>query len=129
MLFPFTMSTGQVIFGASVSFTFTVKEQVAVFMLASVTFQTLVVVPTGKKEPLVSPLTNVTVAVEQLSDAAGVGYEVSAPHCPRSFDFTMLAGHVMVGACVSFTVTVKEQVRVLAERSVARQVLVVVPTG
>ena len=41
----------------------------------------------------------------------------------------MFAGHVTVGACVSCTVTVKVQVPVFVEASVAVQVTVVVPTG
>ena len=39
------------------------------------------------------------------------------------------AGHVIVGACVSFTVTVKLHVAVFEAASVAVQVTVVVPTG
>ena len=41
----------------------------------------------------------------------------------------MFAGHATVGACVSCTVTVNEQVPVFAEASVAVHVTVVVPTG
>jgi hypothetical protein len=46
---------GQVIVGFSVSFTVTVKEQVAVLPLASVTSNVFVVVPTGKELPLGKP--------------------------------------------------------------------------
>jgi hypothetical protein len=46
---------GQVIVGFSVSFTVTVKEQVAVLPLASVTSKVFVVVPTGKSLPLGKP--------------------------------------------------------------------------
>ena len=41
----------------------------------------------------------------------------------------MFAGHVTEGACVSCTVTVNEQLPVLAEASVAVHVTVVDPTG
>ena len=41
----------------------------------------------------------------------------------------ILAGQVIAGACVSFTVTVNEQVDVLPTPSVAIQTLVVVPIG
>ena len=40
-----------------------------------------------------------------------------------------LAGQVIDGGSVSFTVTVTEQVAVLPDASVAKNVLVVVPTG
>ena len=41
----------------------------------------------------------------------------------------MLAGQVMLGACTSFTVMRKEQVRVLFDASVALQTTVVMPFG
>ncbi len=41
----------------------------------------------------------------------------------------MFAGHVTVGACVSWIVTVNEHVPVFAEASVAVHVTVVTPTG
>ena len=49
------MSEGQVIVGSSVSVTTTSKLQVAVFPLASVTSNVLVVVPIGNTEPLGNP--------------------------------------------------------------------------
>ena len=39
----------------------------------------------------------------------------------------MFAGHVIAGACVSFTVTVNEHIAVLLEASVAVQLTVVTP--
>ena len=39
----------------------------------------------------------------------------------------MLAGHVMLGGCVSLTVTVNEQLPVFFDESIAVQVTVVVP--
>ena len=44
-------------------------------------------------------------------------------------DTEMFAGQVIVGACVSFTVTVKAQVALLFAASVTLNVLVVTPTG
>jgi len=41
----------------------------------------------------------------------------------------MLAGHVIVGGCVSFTVMVNVQVAVLPDESATVQVTVVVPFG
>ena len=41
----------------------------------------------------------------------------------------MLAGQMMVGSCVSFTVTVKAQVALLLAPSVTLNVFVVTPTG
>jgi hypothetical protein len=46
---------GQVITGASPSFTVTLNEQVAVLPLASVAVKLLLVVPTGNAEPLAKP--------------------------------------------------------------------------
>ena len=53
----------------------------------------------------------------------------TAEHCPGSVDLVMFCGHVMVGFSVSVTVTVKLQLAVLPEASVAVQLTVVVPTG
>ena len=49
------MLAGQVMIGASLSVTVTVKEQVAVLPLASVAVKLFEVVPTGKVEPLAKP--------------------------------------------------------------------------
>ena len=51
----------------------------------------------------------------------------TAEHWPGSVDLVMFAGHVMVGPSVSLTVTVKEQLAVLPDASVAVHVTVVVP--
>jgi hypothetical protein len=63
---------GQLIDGASVSFTVTVNEHEVLFPLASVTSKVLVVVPTGKVEPLGRPAFCAVVAPEQLSEPTGV---------------------------------------------------------
>jgi len=62
---------GQVIDGAWLSFTVTVKLQVLVFPVASVTLKVLVVVPTGKVAPLANPAVWVVVAPLQLSVPVG----------------------------------------------------------
>ena len=68
-----------------------------------------------------------TVAAPQLSVA--VAAKVTAvPHWPASAGRTMAEGHVMDGAWLSVTVTVKEQVEVLPAASVAVAVTVVEPT-
>ena len=48
---PTAMFAGQVIAGACVSFTVTVKAQVAVLLAPSVTWKVFVVVPTGNEDP------------------------------------------------------------------------------
>jgi hypothetical protein len=62
-----------------------------------------------------------------LSVAVGVVYVTTAEHCPAAVGRTMFAGQLMVGAVVSFTVTVNVQVAVLFAASVAVHVTVVVP--
>ena len=66
------MLLGQVIVGTWLSLTVTVKEQVAVLPLASVTRKTLVVTPTGKLEPLARPAVCVVLLPAQLSEPTGV---------------------------------------------------------
>ena len=48
---------------------------------------------------------------------------------PAALATAMFAGQVIVGSCVSLTVTVKAQVAVLLAPSVTLKVFVVVPTG
>ena len=52
-----------------------------------------------------------------------------ALHWPVVLATAMFAGQVIVGTCVSDTVTVKEQVAELPAPSVTLNVLVVTPTG
>ena len=63
---------GQVIAGAWLSLTVTVKLQVLVFPVASVTLKVLVVVPTGKVALLANPAVCVVAAPVQLSVPTGV---------------------------------------------------------
>ena len=53
----------------------------------------------------------------------------TAPQTFRSLFTVALAGQVIVGAWLSFTVTLKEQVAVLPDASVTRNKLDVVPIG
>jgi len=52
-----------------------------------------------------------------------------AEHIPGSFDLVMFAGQVITGFSVSLTVTVCVHDELLPEKSVAVQVIVVVPFG
>jgi hypothetical protein len=52
-----------------------------------------------------------------------------APHWPASLLTEMLAGQLMTGFSLSFTVTVNEQLAVFPLASVTTKVLVVTPTG
>ena len=65
------MVAGQLIVGGSLSVTVTVKEQVAVLPLASVTLNVLTVVPLGKAEPLAKPAICAVVCPGQLSAPTG----------------------------------------------------------
>jgi hypothetical protein len=64
-------------------------------------------------------------AIEQLSLADGVLQLAVAVHAFNE----ILTGQVIVGFCISFTVTVNEQVAVLPPASVTLNVFVVTPTG
>src|SRR4029453_18905552 len=108
--------------------TVTVKLQVAVFPDVSVAVQVTVVGPTGKHEPDAGVQAAVTPG--QLSLAVGAAKVTTTQ---GSLIVAVLAllfgGQVITGGCVSFTVTVNEQLAVLPEVSVAVQVTVVVPLG
>ena len=126
----FTMFAGHVTVGGCVSFTVTVNEQVVVFggVAASLTVHVTVVTPFGNTAPDAG--LHVTVPTPgQLSVAVGVAYVVTAEHTFGSVGFTIFAGHVITGACVSFTVTVKVQVFVFGgvAASLTVQVTVVTP--
>ena len=105
--------------------TVTVNEHKAVLPEVSVAVQVTVVVPTGNVKPEAGLQTTVTPG--QLSDAMTVkltiwllvGGQLAAAVV------VILAGHVMVGGCVSLTVTVNVQLG----PAVVVQVTVVVPFG
>ena len=111
--------------GFWLSTTVTVKVQDAVLLEASVAVQVTVVTPFWKVEPDAG--TQAAVAPGQLSVGVGVAYVATAEQIPEAVLSVMFAGHVMLGFCVSLTVTVKVQLAVLLEASVAVQVTVVTP--
>jgi hypothetical protein len=115
-------ATEQVTAGAWQSFTVTLKLQPEVLPAASVAVQATVVVPTGKNEPDAGE--QLVVTPGQLSAAVGAKV-TTAPHWSGSLHCVMGAGQVIVGASVSCTVTVNEQLG----PEVVPQVTVVVPTG
>jgi hypothetical protein len=106
-----------------------VKLQVAVLPEASVAAQVTVVVPTGKQEPAGGLHTAVTPG--QLSLAVGAGKFTTWHGVPGGeqtawlVTAVWLGGQVIVGGCVSLTVTVNEQLGPPEEV----QFTVVVPTG
>ncbi len=106
--------------------TLIVTEQVAVLPEASVAVQVTVVVPIGMAEP--DGGTQATVTPGQLSVAVGGGkvttVAVGAGQAGAATAM-MFVGQVIVGGCVSLTVTVKVQVGPADDV----QVTVVVPTG
>src|SRR5438093_10836073 len=102
------MLPGQVIVGGCVSLTVIVKLQVAVSPAASVAVQVTVLVPIGNGVPLAGlPL---TVAPGQLSVGVGSVAVTTAAQSSGSARRVLLAGQVIVGGCVSVTVTLQLQV-------------------
>jgi hypothetical protein len=65
----------------------------------------------------------------QLSPVVGALYVATALHTPAAALTATLPGQVIVGFCVSDTVTVNEQVLMLPAASVTLNVFVVTPTG
>src|ERR1700759_2212810 len=120
------MLAGQTIDGACVSFTVTVKVHEAGLPLASLTEQATVVTPLLKVEPLAGVQVTVP-TLGQLSVAVGVVKVTAAEHCLVAAGAMMLPGQAIDGACVSFTVTVKEQLAEILAPSITMQVTVVVP--
>jgi hypothetical protein len=116
---------GQAIVGSWVSLIVTVNEHSAVLLAASETVHVTVVVPTLKLEPEAGWQTGVLTPA-QLSDAVGVNV-TAAPHWPGSLPRVIGAGHAIVGASVSLTVTVNVHAAVLPAASVAVHVTVVTP--
>src|SRR2546426_4329113 len=106
--------------------TVTVCWQELVLACTSTTIQMTVVVPIGKVAGAVLP----TLATPQLSEVTGVPrLTPEAEHWPALALVNTLAGQVMLGGCVSVTVTVWVQELVRPCTSVTVQMTVVVPTG
>ena len=72
MVLDTEMFAGQVIVGAWVSFTVTVKAQVALLFASSVTLKVLVVTPTANDDPEAKPVVWTVFGPEQLSVPEGV---------------------------------------------------------
>ena len=99
------MLVGQVITGSVTSAIVTVNAHCAVLLEVSVAVQVTVVVPLLKLEPGAG--LQATVAPGQLSVAGGVGKPITFVQAPAVVLVVILAGQLIVGACVSLTVTVK----------------------
>ncbi|MEK6406205.1 MAG: hypothetical protein AABN34_04500 [Acidobacteriota bacterium] len=112
--------------GACVSLTVTVNEQLAELLDASLTEQLTVVVPFGNVEPEAGLQAGVSTP-GQLSVAVAFEYVTTAVHRFGSVLRTTLAGQLIAGGCVSFTVTVNEQLAELLDASPTVQLTVVVP--
>lgn len=97
---------GQVIVGAWLSTTVTVKEHTAVFPATSVAVAFTVVVPTANVLPLAGLLTTLD---EQLSVVVTVK-ETGALQALKLLFTLILAGQAIVGLVLSTTVTVAVQV-------------------
>src|SRR5689334_22885214 len=121
------MSAGHITFGASVSVTVTLNVLVTELPLASVARHVTTFVPFANVEPEGGTQTSST-WLEQLSNAVALKF-TTAVQLPRSVDWVIFGGSEMVGACLSSTVTVKEQEALFPEGSVAVHVTVLVPTG
>ena len=92
----------------------------------SIAVQVTVFVPTGKMDPFVGELTNVS-APSQMSDATGAGNVTAAPPESRGASATIIsAGQEIVGGVVSTTLTVWLQKALLLHASVAFHVRVAV---
>lgn len=119
------MSFGQAMTGSSVSLTVTLKEHSEELPEISTAVTVTTVVPKPKNEPV-----SLEYATEnpQSSEARASKLTV-APQVPASADSEIFAGHSNMGACVSTTVTVKEQVAELPASSVAVAVNTVEPSA
>src|SRR5258708_31082876 len=101
------MPTGHVITGTSMSFTVTLKLQLAVFPAASVAVQVSVFVPVPKLEPLAG--TQATVTPGQLSVAVAAKF-TTAPHWPGPVLVGKFIVQDSIGLSKSSTATLKLQV-------------------
>jgi hypothetical protein len=88
------MSAGQMMTGGWLSFTVTVKLQVAVAPTESVAVQTTVVAPFGKVEPEVGAHTTAKPGISSVAVTVKV---TTAEHSPAPVVVVMFAGHVITG--------------------------------
>ena len=121
---PQVAATAALVKLTALGVTVTVKLQVAALPLPSLAVAVTVVVPIGNVEPEAGMYERV--AVPQLSEAVAAKV-TTALQTPAPAFTEILAGQVMLGAWLSFTVTVNEQVAVFPWPSLAVAVTVVVP--
>ena len=107
--------------------TVTVNMQLAVLFAASVTVQETVVVPLGNTDPLAGAQTTAFAPSVQLSEALGVKVTVAVQRFGPVL-CVIADGQVIIGGCVSFTVTVNVQVASGATPFAAVHATVVTPT-
>lgn len=121
---PTVIGDGQVIEGAVLSVTVTVKLQTPVFAEPSVAVQFTVVKPSVNVLPLGGEQVTGTVG-SQLSEEEGINVTTAPPSVVASID--ILLHPAMLGACASSTFTVNVHCDELLDPSVAIQVTVVLP--
>ena len=122
----FVTLAGQVIVGFWLSCTVTVNVQLLELPAASLTEQVTVVTPAWKVEPEAGEQVGVPTP-GQLSPTVGAANVATALHWPLLLGTVTLAGQLIVGFCVSLTVTVKVQLPRLFAASITEQVTVVTP--
>lgn len=84
--------------------------------------------PVAGETPVVAPVrTHVKVATAQLSAVVGLSKVIFVLQLTPLAEAVTSAGQVIVGFTISVTTTVKEQLAMLPDASVAFQVTVVVP--
>src|ERR1043165_2924474 len=105
-LFVVVTSGGQTIVGNCVSRTMTVNVQVLLLPAVSTATFVTVVVPTGNEDPLAGVLFWLA-TLPQLSEAVTLNVTLLA-HAPAAALTVMFVGQLIVGACLSSTVTVNE---------------------
>ena len=120
---------GQLIVGAWVSLTVTLKLHNALLPEPSVTLNVFTVTPVGKVAPLASPAVWIVDAPEQLSVPTGAAYVTTAPHTLLSLPVMIFDGQLIEGSTLSVTVTSWAHLAVLPAPSVTVQITVVVPAA
>ena len=129
---PAVTLAGQVIVGGWLSLTVMVWTHDELLPELSVAVQVICTVPTGYGSVmglLSLRLGTAATVLSQLSVAVATPTFTLAEQSPGKLTVVTLFGQVMLGASVSFTVTVWVQDELLPEPSVAVQVIVVVPLG
>jgi hypothetical protein len=131
VLFTLIFTGHEVNVGAWLSVTVTVKEHTEVFPKMSEAVNVTTVAPIGNADPLGKPAVWLIItAPGQLSEAAGGAHDTTELHNPGVLFTAMFEGQeVNVGASLSVTVTVNEQITESPAASVAVNEILVVPNG